>query len=103
DVGPALVTLPNRRCSPGWTTRAIMSIEPPAANGTTIRIGADGHGVGAAGSSVPEICPAATLAVNGATKPPSKTERRVGMIAPPRHLLKPADCRAYASASPRPC
>src|SRR5947207_8869316 len=55
-----------------------MSIEPPAANGTTILIGADGQGAGADGAPT---CPAATLVTKGATKPPSKTERRVGMMA----------------------
>src|SRR5947207_5263921 len=54
-----------------------MSIEPPAANGTTILIGADGQGAGADGA---ETCPAATLVTKGATKPPSRTERRVGMM-----------------------
>jgi hypothetical protein len=48
-----------------------MSIEPPAANGTTIRIGPDGQ---------EEICPAAILAAKGATTPPSNTERRVGTM-----------------------
>jgi hypothetical protein len=57
-----------------------MSIEPPAANGTTILIGADGQGADAAGADGAEACPAATLATKGATKPPSKTERRVGMM-----------------------
>src|SRR6478672_2617644 len=67
-----MMTLPNRCCRPAWTTRAIMSIEPPAANGTTILIGPDGQ---------EEVCPAAMLAARGVTKLPSRTERRVGMIS----------------------
>src|SRR5260221_11617373 len=54
-----------------------MAIDPPAANGTTILIGADGQEAGADGALT---CPAATLVTRGATKPPSKTERRVGMM-----------------------
>src|SRR5437763_836582 len=58
-----------------------MSMEPPAANGTTILIGADGQEeAGAAGADGAETCPAATLVTKGATKPPSRTERRVGMM-----------------------
>src|SRR3954465_9663024 len=66
-----MMTLPNRCCRPAWTTRAIMSIEPPAANGTTILIGPDGQ---------EGVCPAAMLAARGVTKLPSRTERRVGMM-----------------------
>src|SRR6478609_8497218 len=69
-----MMTLPSRCCRPGCTTRAIMSIEPPAANGTTILIGPDGQDAGATGADGAETCPAATLATKGAIRPPSTTE-----------------------------
>src|SRR3954468_18714004 len=80
-----------------------MSIEPPAANGTTILMGPDGQDAGASGVNGPTICPAAPLATRGAARPPSRTARRVGMMPFRDIFLTPADCRASASASPPSC